>query len=737
MYVDRGGHRVIDRRQPESSELLRRITSSDPDEKMPPPDAVRRPAPEEMQLLADWVRQGGQFEDHWSLIAPQEVTPPKLKSSPSHFPIASPIDRFVLRRLQVQGLKPAPRASRETLIRRVTLDLTGLPPTLEEVDAFLGDTHPDAWERLVDRLLTSPRYGERMASVWLDAARFADSGGYQGDILRDMSLWRDWVIRAYNENKPFDEFTMEQLAGDLLEEPGQDQLIATGFNRNHRINDEDGIILEEFRVEYVADRVETTATVWLGLTARCGRCHSHKYDALSQREYYGLFAFFNSIDEKGRGHGNSPPLLRVVPPELQFKVDAIDRQLESARKAVDSRSDVVRSRNRGTEKSEPETAVEQLQQRRDKLLESAPTVMVMSELAEPRSTHVLIRGAYDRHGEPVSIGTPAAIAPSFEGFPQNRLGLAMWLVDSGNPLTARVTVNRYWQMYFGRGLVETAEDFGTRGQLPSHPGLLDWLATEFIRTGWDVKALQRLIVTSSTYCQTSGVSLSEWESDPDNEWLARGPRFRLPAESLRDQALFAGGLLNEQIGGRSVRPYQPEGLWDELSSASRKYVRSGGADLYRRSLYTFIRRTVPPPSMTTLDAPDRELCTVRRSTTNTPLQALTLMNDETWVEAARALAERCLTEVQSSTQSSSPDRQRLTRAFRMLLTRQPTRQEMAVLTETLTHYRHRYTASPDDAEKLIRVGESPENDSLNAAELAAFTAVCSLLINLDEAIMRE
>lgn len=727
-HADRGGYRVLDTKRPVASELLKRITSTNPDERMPPPDVARQLTPQEIETLTRWVREGSQFEAHWSLIAPQPSKPPTLALDSAGSLVAGPIDRFVLAQLELEGLEPAPRASKETLIRRVTLDLTGLPPTPEEVDAFLTDTRPGAWERVVDRLLSSPRYGERMAQVWLDAARFADSGGYQGDILRDMSLWRDWVIRAYNDNKPFDEFTIEQLAGDLLDEPTQDQLIATGFNRNHRINDEDGIILEEFRVEYVADRVETLSTVWLGLTARCGRCHSHKFDALSQREYYGLFGFFNSIAEKGRGHGNSDPLLRIISPELQARIDAVDTKLAGLSKPDSS----------GETQSDTATKqIEELRKQRDKLLGSAPTTMIMRELDEPRPTHLLIRGAYDRPGDPVEVGTPSAIAPAFEGFPTNRLGLAKWLVDPRNPLTARVTVNRYWQMLFGRGLVETAEDFGTQGQLPSHPELLDWLATEFIRSGWNVKAMLRLIVTSSTYCQTSHVSPSVWKADPDNRLLSRGPRFRLSAEALRDQALFASGLMNEQIGGRSVRPYQPEGLWNELSSASRKYNQGHGADLYRRSLYTFIRRTVPPPSMTTLDATDRELCTVRRQSTNTPLQALVLMNDETWVEASRSLAERCLTEVPAATASTAKDAMRLTRACRLLLARGPSPQELEVLTRTLNHYRKRFAAVPEDAAKLTSVGESLASDSLDAAELAAYTAVCSLLINLDETITRE
>ena len=484
---DRGGYRILNHQSPESGELLRRIMTADPAERMPPPAEQRQLTPAQRDVLKQWILTGAEFERHWSLIPPQR---PEIPPAIARWSIRNPIDRFVQARLHRQGLKPAPSASRETLIRRVTLDLLGLPPTPEEVRRFANDDRPDAYERLVDRLLASPRYGERMALVWLDAARFADSGGYQGDILRSMWLWRDWVIDAYNAGMPFDQFTIEQLAGDLLPDTTQDQLIATGFNRNHRINDEDGIILEEFRVEYVADRVETLATVWLGMTARCARCHDHKYDPLSQREYYQLFAFFNSIDEQGRGHGNAPPLLHLIPPDVQAQLDKIDRQIAAAESGDDQ--------------------VATLTKRREKLLAGVPNLMVMQELETPRRTHVLIRGGYDNPGESVERGTPSAVSPAFEGFRPDRLGLARWLVDPRHPLTARVAVNRYWQMYFGRGLVETAEDFGTQGSLPTHPDLLDWLADEFVRTGWNVKAMQRLIVTSATYRQSSAVSRRSW-----------------------------------------------------------------------------------------------------------------------------------------------------------------------------------------------------------------------------------
>jgi hypothetical protein len=726
-HADRGGYRVIDVAHPSSSQLLQRISSSDPAEQMPPPAEQRQLTSAHKDVLRQWILSGGEYEPHWSLIPPRR---PRIPAAIDDWPAENPIDRFVQARLPRTGLRPAPSASRENLIRRVNLDLLGLPPTPEDVEQFLNDDRPDAYERLVDRLLASARYGERMAMVWLDAARFADSGGYQGDILRSMWLWRDWVIRAYNANMPFDQFTIEQLAGDLLPHPTQDQLIATGFNRNHRINDEDGIIFEEFRVEYVADRVETTASVWLGLTARCARCHDHKYDPISQREYYQLFAFFNSIDEQGRGHGNAPPLLHVIPPEVQPELDRLDRQITQLRAEDDPEPDG----ERGTQSNE----VEHLTKRREQLLASVPNVMIMRELGQPRPTHILIRGGYDHPGEEVIRGTPSAISPAFEGFRQDRLGMARWLVDPRNPLTARVAVNRYWQMYFGRGLVETPEDFGTQGSLPTHPELLDWLATEFVRTGWNVKSMQRLIVTSRTYRQAASVPGELWNLDSENRYLGRAPRFRLPAETIRDQALAAAGLLQDSLGGPSVRPYQPEGLWTELASASRDYEQSHGSDLYRSSLYSFVRRTVPLPSMTTLDAPNRELCVVRRQRTNTPLQALVLMNDETWVEAARVLAERTLWELPiGSGNDHSGDADRLRRVFRRLLVRSPTGVELDLLLTSLDHYRSRYAGHPDEAAQFIAVGEAPVLDGQDPIEVAALTAVCSLLMNLDETLTRE
>ncbi len=707
----RGTNEVVVPGKPDESELYQRITSTDPEVHMPPPTEERQLNSKEIEVLRRWIEQGAAYESHWAFAAPQRSAIPAVTNGAWPH---NAIDHFVLKRLEEAELSPAPEADRATLLRRVTLDLTGLPPTIEETDSFLADTSANAYERLVDRLLASPRYGERMALVWADAARFADSGGYQGDILRSMWLWRDWVIEAYNRGMPFDQFTIEQLAGDLLPDSTVEQRIATGFNRNHRINDEDGIVFEEYRVEYVVDRVETTATVWLGLTIGCARCHDHKYDPISQAEFYEFFAYFNSIDESGRGNGNAPPLLTVVPPDLQKKLDALDQRMESLRAGEAPAAE----------------AIAELQKQRDALAKQAPTTMVMLELPEPRETFVLVRGGYDRPSDKVLPGVPDVLDASKSTVAANRLDMARWLVDPKHPLTSRVAVNRYWQMYFGRGLVDTPEDFGTQGALPTHPDLLDWLATEFVRLDWNVKAMQRLIVTSATYRQSSAGSESLLDRDPENRLLARGPRFRLPVETIRDQALAASGLFVPAIGGPSVRPYQPAGLWFELTSASPTYEPSSGADLYRRSLYTFVRRTVPPPAMTAIDAPNREICVVRRPRTNTPLQALVVMNDPTYVEAARALAERSIHYA-----ASDPDRIRF--AFRSLLAREPSEHELKTLTAALAFYRDRYSANKEAADALLGVGESPCNSKLPSTEVAAHTAIAMLIMNLDETVTKE
>ncbi|MDB5387109.1 MAG: hypothetical protein JWM11_2755 [Planctomycetaceae bacterium] len=711
--------------QPDRSELIQRIHSTDDSERMPPPSAVRQLSAVEKEILKRWVEQGAKYEQHWSFQTPSRPALP-LVQKPDW--IRNPLDHFILSRLEQTGLSPSPEADRITLIRRVTLDLTGLPATPAEVDAFLADASPDAYEKLVDRLFASPHYGERLALDWLDAARFADSGGYQGDIFRTMWPWRDWVIAAFNRNLPFDQFTIEQLAGDLLPQPTRDQLVASGFHRNHRINDEDGIILEEFRVEYVVDRVETTANVWLGLTLGCSRCHDHKYDPFTQADFYRFYAFFNSIDESGRGHGNAPPILRLTTPDQEQQAATLDGEIQSLQeklKAVGTDAASV------TPRQEIMNQVLAVQKKKEATLAAAPVTMVMRELPMPRDTFVLIRGAYDKPGERVSAALPGALPSLSPDAPRNRLGLARWLVHPGHPLTSRVIVNRYWQLIFGTGLVSTPEDFGTQGAAPSHPELMDWLATEFIQTNWDVKRFLRMLVTSATYRQSSRGSVELYRRDPDNRLLARGPRYRMPAELIRDQALAASGLLTERIGGPSVLPYQPEGLWKELASAGQEYPQSHGADLYRRSMYTFWRRTVHHPTMAAFDAPAREICAVRRPRTNTPIQALALMNEPGFVEASRSLAERTLREAGPELDA------RLTYAFRLVLARTPAAAELKLLQNEWQSFHNQYAAHPEAAAKLITVGESKPNTTLSPVDVATMTAIANTIFNLDEAVTKE
>ncbi|MEM9159626.1 MAG: DUF1553 domain-containing protein [Verrucomicrobiota bacterium] len=924
------------------------------------------------------------------------------------------MDQFIVARLENEALSPSEIANKETLIRRVTLDLTGLPPTTEEVDAFLADESPEAYEKLVDRLLASPRYGERMALVWLDAARYADSGGYQNDIYRTQWPWRDWVIDAYNANMPFDQFTIEQLAGDLLEDPTPEQKLATAFNRNHRINNEGGIIPKEFLVEYVADRVETTSTVWLGLTMACARCHDHKYDPLSQKDFFQFYAFFNNINENGKDgavapvpnmdtyHGStskehqqikhalasvknemrdfldsseddfskwlssfenqqrenldtlsvigkpaihfpfesaekqltpnvanpnkkgrlsnrskryqflvdteygkalafdkstfaslsaphqagfstatprtwtlrfqSPknfsgsdrPLLAYVYEEsdkgyrllledegdrhhyrASFKiiydssqqqyievvsksaierkawaqlavvwdgsgkasgvklylngqpletetlsdtmsenfnyegtlfigarsakdaretlrdatfadgliedVQIYDKDLDAAQIAflhqIDSKLPLAANANKPSRealkihwfKETPEAQrLANLQKKRENELSAfeekhVVKVSVMEEMDTPRPTYLLSRGAYEQpdKSEELDPRVPAALPQMSPDLPQNRLGLAKWLVEPKNPLTARVTINRYWQMYFGNGLVETPEDFGSQGKLPTHPKLLDYLANEFIASGWDVKAMQKRIVMSSTYRQSSKVTPQLLEKDPKNKLLARGPRFRLYGQALRDQALAVSGLMADTIGGPPVMPYQPEGLWEEVEAKGYKYKVGAGDDLYRRSLYTFWRRTVPPPSMMNFDNSAREVCSVRHSSTNTPLQALNLMNDPQYVEAARLLGQRMLLE------GGDTPAEQIAFGYKAVLARPPKTNTLQLLEKSFGEYQDYYRGSPERTKSLTSIGAAPADPSLQLHDLAAMTMVANVLLNLDETVTKQ
>ncbi len=963
------GKRAIAPGNPEGSELLKRVNAKDATQ-MPPADSHKVLSAEEKALLKTWIAEGAEFKKHWAFVKPVRPEIPAVKNAKW---ARNDIDRFILADLEKNGLAPESEATKETLIRRVTLDLTGLPPTPAEVKAFVADTSKGAYEEVVDRLLKSPRYGERMAMDWMDYSRYADSNGYQADFERFQSRWRDWVIDAFNKNEPYDQFTVDQIAGDLLPNPTTDQKLATAFNRNHRINTEGGVIVEEWRIETVIDRVETTTAVWLGLTAGCARCHDHKYDPITQKDFYSLCGYFNNVPESGSGEErpiNHPPtmkaptaaqtaemtLLSGKEKQLDSWLDArleshkieaaawqLDKplpavsdglvtrakfgpetklegnaKLESGRatgavatgemgfvdlgnigdfdrkqsfsygawirsdngngapfakmdvnngfrgwefslnngrpqahiintwpmnalkiyakdlvpnkkwmhvlitydgsskasgmkmyidgKAVptmveaDSLSATIRTTvsakigrrtstetfagavddfvlyNRVLKPDEVATlastspayallSVPMAQRTSDQIREiaklwslehdaefrknyeldaftkakreqidaSIPAVMVMQEMAKPRDCFVLIRGQYDKHGDKVTMNVPAFLPKLPAGVPNNRLGLAKWIVSPDNPLTARVTVNRLWERFFGTGIVATSEDFGTRADFPTNPELLDYLATEFVRLKWDLKATMKEMVMSASYRQSSHVSEAKLQKDPLNKLISRGPRFRLPGEVIRDSALFCSGLLVERLGGPSVRPYMPPGIWDETNVYGnlRNYKHDMGDGLYRRSLYTIWKRTAAPPNMLLFDVPSREACRVRRARTDTPLQALTLMNDETYVEASRVLGQKMIREGGPSVES------RLTYGFWRVLGRAPRPDELKLMSSAVRKRLVRFGADTEAAKVLIAVGEAPLDKTLKPAELATYMLAASTMMNLDEAITKE
>jgi hypothetical protein len=970
---------------PGTSGLIARITSTDPDVVMPPPRLNKPLTPAETEILRRWIAEGAEYRGHWAFQRVERPAVPAVKEAGW---AKTPIDRFILARLEQEGLVPNAEADRATLARRLALDLTGLPPTPAAVDAFVSDTAADAYEKYVDTLLASPHYGERMAIEWLDAARYADSNGYQTDSSRSNWPWRDWLIKAYNDNLPFDRFTIEQLAGDMLEQPRLDQVVATGFNRNHRLNGEGGIIAEEWRVETVIDRVETTGQTWLGLTVGCSRCHDHKYDPITQREFYGLFSLFNNVPESGtlagnRTGGNSDPVefmpsaeqqrelerlekvvadaeqavkaelanidtlvaaweervrpelaasqqawetfeplelrsaggatfrrsedgswfvegklpprdtyefealvpadqlgglrlevlpdaslgggggfgrggngnivvtkveleieppgdAKVIPIELaraeadyqqenwpassvlQLKGEkgkgwAIDGQMPDKRqprqlavfpaKAVDlpensrlvirirqeafdghaigrfrlafSSGDpamlglkgvqvpdavrqalaVARAARTPQQKAEisrfyrekVDGPIRRAEAARDAakasvtaLRGSVPTAMVMKE-GTPRDAFVLVRGEYDKRGEKVEPGLPAFLPPLPAGTKPDRLALARWMVSRDHPLTARVWVNRMWERLFGTGLSKTSENLGSQAEYPSHPELLDWLAAEFMEGGtmppvggqparpWDMKAFVKLVVTSAVYRQSAVVTPEKLARDPANRLLSRAPRIRLPGEVVRDAALAASGLLVPTIGGPSVRPWMPDGVWDETSKYGdlRGYKADTGEGRYRRTMYTIWKRTAGPPTMLLFDAPNRETCTVKRSRTNTPLQALALLNETTFVEAAHGLAARMLAA------GGGTPAERITHGFRLAIGRRPAPQELATLVTGFEADHRRFMADPTAAEKLLGVGLVKKPEGVAAAEFAAYTLTANVLINLDEFVMRE
>ncbi len=714
----------------DESELVRRIETPDSDDVMPPLETKRQLTAAQKLLLRTWIEQGAPYTEHWAYQSPIRPDFPAVVDSAW---VRNGIDPFVLSKLESADLHPEPQADLTTLIRRLSLDLTGLPPTVDEVDAFLNDSSPNAYERLVDRLLASPHFGEKLAQDWLDLARFGDSSGYQDDGDRPNFPYRDYVIAAFNSNMPFDQFTIENLAGDLLPDATLMQKVASGFNRLHRHNEEGGSDPDEFQVVYSVDRTNTTATTWMGLTFGCAQCHDHKYDPFSQREYYQLYAFFNSLK------GELVISKSASPPQIPVPGDSDQRQLDQLAGEIAELEQ--RKGNAGLEVQDIDAQLTALREKRDALEKSIPLALIWEEMEQPRPSRILTRGDYQLPGETVGRDVPAIFPPLDPAAPRDRLTLARWLVRGDHPLTARVAVNRMWQLCFGVGLVRTPEDFGVRGEPPTHPDLLDWLATEFVRkpldpteehSPWDVKRLMRLIVTSATYRQSSAVSPGLRELDPDNRLLARGARFRLSAEEIRDGALAASGLLTRRIGGRSVYPYQPDHFYrdKEDDPGEWKWPLENGEELYRRSLYTFRRRTTPYPSYQTFDAPSRGECTVARSRTNTPLQSLVTMNDPAFVEAARVLGERVAV-------YGSNDEERLSFAFRTVLSRMPTTRERAVLVELFQSERNRYVADPQAAATVISHGAAPRQSTADPVDVAAWMAVATTLLNLDEAITRE
>ncbi len=771
-----------------ASTALERIRSSDPDVQMPPPTSNRKLSDEQKQLLDRWIAAGAEYAPHWGFVPPARPAVPAV--SRAEWP-RNDVDRFVLARLEREGLAPSPEADRPTLIRRLHADLVGLPPTPEEVDAFVADADPKAYEHLVDRLLASPHYGERLSLSWLDAARYADSNGFQQDGDTWQWMWRDWVVRALNADMPFDRFSTEQLAGDLLPDATPEQKIATGFNRNHLLNGEGGAIAEEQRFNNLFDRVDTTSTTWLGLTMACAQCHDHKYDPLTQADYYRLLDAFNRVPESGTPTRFSARI-RVAPPVLELPSEAQKQKLaeleakktalegdarpvidsafaawraglfadgepadgadlprnltpllrkpeaertDADRKSIDSqlRSHFEAKVKADVVKSLPqvvafETAKKEFDEYKGDQL---PRPMVMSD-DKPRETKVLDRGDYlSPKGDAVVFAPPSFLPPLPAGAPANRLGLARWLFAPEHPLTARVQVNRMWQHFFGMGLVKTTEDMGVQSEYPAHLPLLDWLAVEFRERGWSQKQLHRLLVTSATYRQASRVTADHLAKDPENRLFARASRFRMPSLVLRDVALSASGLLDGRLGGPPVYPYQPDEIWEALAITKERdftYPASHGADLYRRSLYTFWRRTVNPANM--FDAANRQTCSVRTSRTCTPLHALTTLNDPTWVEASRVLAEHAM-------KATADVDGRLAFAFRRILGRRPTDYDSTAIRRMYERQLAVYQADGDAAKQLLGIGESPRDETLDAAAHAALSGVCLGIFNLDEALTRE
>lgn len=774
-YAEIEGVRAVVPGKPSDSELIARILSKDEDEVMPPPKSNKSLTIEQKDTLRRWIAEGAKYEPHWAFVAPVRPDVPTGENA---------IDHFVGEKLTANGLKFAPEAEGPALVRRATLDLTGLPPAAEKFE--------ESYEKTLDRLLASPGYGERMAMDWLDAARYADTNGYQGDAYRMNWPWRDWVVKAFNDNMPFDRFTIEQLAGDLLEKPTQDQLVATAFNRNHMINAEGGTIPEENRTKNVFDRVDTTSGVFLGLTMQCCQCHDHKFDPLKQSEYFSMYAFFNQLSEGGgvdKRFGKKDysddydKLYAVESPFIALSSDAQKEEIKAAGKLRDQAAGALMARKEQfypaftkwiedmradpsliekqvegeferravstvkvesfydgntqllmksyfrfaglTELAALKKAMDDARIAEDRFQQTIPLVMVMRD-DKPRETHILERGNYETPGAKVDPGVPSFLPPLPAGVKADRLALANWLVTPEQPLMPRVVVNRLWQTFFGEGLVKTAEDFGMQGSLPTHPELLDWLAVEFRESGWDMKHMVKLILMSRTYRQSAEIPAALLALDPTNALLARGPRFRLDSRFLRDQALALSGLLVEKRGGFPVMPYQPPGIWEDISFGKNRYFQGTGEDLHRRSLYTFWRRSAAPANF--FDSPSRQVCGLKPTRTNTPLQALTTLNDITYVEAARVWAGKLVT--------LPDDAAKLRHLVSSATARQPDSRELASLQATLDEARAHFTSDPAAAAELAATGEAARDAGLQPVELAAWTTVCLLVLNLDETLTK-
>jgi mono/diheme cytochrome c family protein len=707
---------------PEKSLLIERVRTDDESKRMPPMQTGNSLTQQQIATLKRWIAQGAPYAEHWAFAKPKRPPLPAGQNG---------IDFFVRAQLQKHGLQPATQADHYTLLRRVSFDLRGLPPSPREIDEFLRDRSPDAYEKAVDRFLNDPAYGERWARMWLDLARYADSAGYGSDPLRpNIWRWRDWVIDAFNCNLPYDQFSTEQLAGDLLPHPGLEQRIATAFHRNTMTNTEGGTDDEEFRVAAIKDRVDTTMQVWMGLTMGCAKCHSHKFDPITQQEYYRFYAFFNQTADNDQPD-ERPTLAAPTPEQLEQnrrideKIAALKKQLAAPPLAA------VRALRRTPIPVESLALLGEIG-KLEKSRPAAPQVPVMAELPSDkrRQTHLMVKGNHLNPGEKVEPGVPAAFHPLPNDAPVNRLAVARWLFSPDNPLTARVAVNRYWAALFGVGLVETEEDFGTQGEMPSHPELLDWLATEYVRLGWDTKAFLKLLVTSATYRQSSQTTPEKLAKDPRNRLLSRGPRFRLEAEMVRDQALALSGLLSRKIHGPSVYPPQPPGLWQAAFNGQRTWATSKGEDRYRRGLYTFWRRTVPYPSMATFDATSRETCTVRRIRTNTPLQAFVTLNDPVYVECAQALARRIVKEGGTTTE------ERARFGLQLCLCRPPRTEQVQQVMELFQTEQEHYRKDTKAALALATEPLGPLPAGMDTAELAAWTVVANVLLNLDAVMMK-